>query len=101
MAEEVDIIRHLLDVEHNASSMLVDSQKEADKRTSAARAKADADFKSQYSQICLKIESDEKSEKENLNSKHNEVISKFKEGLDCIPKQVEPFNNLLEKILFA
>ena len=52
MAEsEINIINHLIEVELQASSLVKEAQSEADKRLSAARAKADAEYKQKYNEV--------------------------------------------------
>ena len=40
MVLEGDVLTHLIDVEHEASLLILEAQKESDKRLAAARAKA-------------------------------------------------------------
>jgi F0F1-type ATP synthase membrane subunit b/b' len=101
MAEEADVIGHLLDVEHAASSLLLDAQKEADKRTAEARAKADAQFKEGYAKVTAVLDDEEKSAKQKIDTIHEDSISQYRKSLDSTVKNKAEFNALLDSVLYV
>ena len=70
-AEEIDVIKHLIDVEHEASGVLLEAQKKADALINEARTKADEEFHKSYSKLVEESESKEKSARESIIQKHN------------------------------
>ncbi|MBQ6780208.1 MAG: hypothetical protein IJP62_03135 [Treponema sp.] len=102
MAEqEVDIISHLLDMERNASEVLNQAQSEAEKRISAAKSRADQQFKAQYEKIVADEESRFASETSAVSQKYDADISAYKERLAASNKDIPSFNALLDTLLFA
>lgn len=101
MTDEVDIINHLLDIEHESSELLLDAQKEADNRTAAARAKAEAQFKSEYDKKSAEIEKKEEAEREKIQLTYNHNFAKFKEHLQDLVRDKEAFAKEFEPYLFA
>ena len=53
---ETDVIGHLIDIEHQAAELLLDTQTEADRRITEAKAKADAMYKEQYESMIAEFE---------------------------------------------
>ena len=101
MAEEADVIGHLLDVEHEASGLLLDAQKETDKRTADARAKAEIQFKAEYAKITSALTSEETAAHDKINKMHDDAIAGYRTSLDATKKDTSSFNGLLDKLLFA
>ena len=82
MAEqEVDIISHLLDMERNASEVLNQAQSEAEKRISAAKSRADQQFKAQYEKIVADEESRFASETSAVSQNMMPIYLPTKKGL--------------------
>lgn len=101
MTDEVDMIKHLLDVENESSEMLLEAQKEADSRTAAARAKAENQFKSEYTKKAEQIDCFEKSEKIKIEDDYQKNLSEYKDKLIELPKDKEAFEKAFESMLFA
>lgn len=101
MTDEVDMIKHLLDIESESSEMLLEAQKEADSRTAQARAKAETQFKSEYTKKAEQIDSFEKSEKSKIEDDYQKNLSEYKENLVKLPKDKEAFTQTFESLLFA
>ncbi len=100
MAEE-DIIGHLIGVEHEAASLLLDAQVEADKRGAAARVKADAEFKSAYEKITAELEERFAAETKKTDDEHSAVFSSFKKELEELRQDKTAFSSLLDSLLFG
>lgn len=100
-SEEFDIIRHLLDVEREASETLLDAQKKADGIVSDARTEADLRFRNAYSQKVSQIDEKEKSLKEEILSSSVRDMENFKNNLSSAQKNPDEFNSLVEKLIFA
>jgi vacuolar-type H+-ATPase subunit H len=101
MAEtEVNVINHLLDVEHQASEMISGAQSEADKRIAAFRAQAETGYKKQYDEIISELESTYKTGTENIINSHIESIRQYKSDIQNIVPDKQSFNKQLDVILF-
>ncbi len=102
MAEkESDVIEHLLSLEHEASSLLVDAQTTADKRVSEARARADEAYKKQYGELLSKADVELKSESDKITKNHEAAFSAYQNRISASEKDVPAFNALLDKLFFA
>lgn len=102
MAEtEINVISHLLDVEHSASELISGAQLEADKRTAAAHAQADAEYKKQYDALTELLESDYAQKTAELSKKHDKEILDYKSKIENTEKDAGAFNKLLDSVLFA
>ena len=55
---EQDVIGHLIDVERLAYDLLLDAQKEADRRKAGAKEQAERVFRSEYEKIISQLESE-------------------------------------------
>lgn len=101
MAEaEVNVISHLLDVEHSASGLVTDAQVEADKRIAAARSKADALYKEQYEKIIQETENKYKTKTEQIDAAHEKSIADYKKALQETQEDLSSFNAYLDTLLF-
>ncbi len=101
MAEtEVNVINHLLNVEHKASELISGAQAEADKRIAASRAQAEAEYKKQYDVVIAGFEADYKSRTAELAREHSETISRYKSDVQNSEQDIQPFTKLLDT-LFA
>lgn len=100
MAEsEVNVINHLLDVEHQASEMISGAQSEADKRISSFRAQAETEYKKQYDAIIAGFEADYKKQTEEIDSKHKKTVEQYKSDIQNTAQNKEAFSSLLDTIL--
>lgn len=100
MADEIDVIQHLLDVEREADLVIQDAQKEADSRIAQARAKADTQFKTQYTQMYAQLEQEAQEQMKRSGVHHDTEVASFKDSLQSTPKNNAAFNSLMDSILF-
>jgi len=101
MSDEVNVIDHLLDVERNASQLVMDAQSEAAKRITAARVEADAEYKKQYSVLSQKLEEEYHSRVSEINAEHDKSLEKYKNDVQNAEKDEKSFNSFLESVLFS
>ena len=99
--KESDVIEHLLELEQEAASLLMEAQTTADKRISEARAKADEIFKKEYSSLISSADANLAEECDKINKKHDEAFSAYKDRISNTEKDIPAFNTLLDKLLFA
>lgn len=98
---EFDVIGHLIDVEHQASSLLLDAQAESDKAISAAKVKADGIYKEKYEQLINELESDYSNYSNEITKKHTDDLNQFKEKISKTALSIDDFNKYLESLLFT
>lgn len=98
---ETDVIGHLIDIEHQAAELLLDTQTEADRRVTEAKAKADAMYKEQYESMIAELENKYKEEATAVENGHDTVMKKYCDSVDCTATDTVAFNALLDKLLFS
>ncbi|MFA6856209.1 MAG: hypothetical protein WCR31_03275 [Treponema sp.] len=102
MAEtEVNVINHLLNVEHQAAGMISEAQSEADKRIAAFRTQSETEYKKQYDEIISKLEEDYKTRTDDIVHNHIESIRQYKSDVQNTAQNNESFNKQLDVILFS
>lgn len=101
MTNEADIIRHLLEVEREASQMLLDAQKEADGDIARAHAEAEDKFHSEYVRISAGIEDDENARKEKIAAGHRADLDNYIKSLESGARDRSAFDSLFESYLFS
>ena len=99
MSDEVDVIQHLMEIEKEASAIILEAQKTADQTISQARTEAESQFKEKYSVIIDKIQKDEESRKEQILEKSQSALEEYKESLGGTHKNQEAFEGSLKAIL--
>ena len=102
MAEkETDVIEHLLGLEHEAASLLLEAQTAADKRLIESRTKAEELYKKQHSELISSAEQVLKEECDKITKKHNEDFVSYQNKISASEKDISAFNALLDKLFFA
>jgi len=99
MAEEVDIIKHLLEIEAEATQMLLDAQKKADEKITSARLQVEDQFRTEYAKISATLDSEEKQKKKALTEKKDAEIEEYKQYLNSIQKNYEAFNQAVKNLV--
>ena len=101
MSDEVNVIDHLLDVERNASQLVMDAQAEAAKRITSARVEADSEYKKQYSLLSQKLEDEYQARVAELGAEHDKALDEYKNNVQSAEKDEKSFNSFLESVLFS
>lgn len=97
---ELDTIKHLLEVEKNASALIEDAKIEADKRLAEARSKYNSEYKSKYDILASELESVYQNKLKETAEKYKSEVESYKKSLQERPQNEKAFNALLEKYLF-
>ena len=100
MKEEIDVINHLLSVEKNAAVLIDNAVREADSRTSKARNDAAAAYKTQYDECVAVMEKEYQKTIDNVKTKHQQDLEKFKSELENQQNNYKAFNSLMDELLF-
>ncbi|HBG66771.1 MAG TPA: hypothetical protein DDW78_09905 [Treponema sp.] len=101
MADDADVIAHLLEVEREAAQMILSAQKEADAKLADARAQAESQFKSRYTSLAAGIEAEENAARERIAASHAQAFESYVQTLADSKKDAVAFNALLDKLLYA
>ncbi|MBQ3670538.1 MAG: hypothetical protein II921_03550 [Treponema sp.] len=102
MAEqEIDTIKHLIEIEKSAALLITEAQTEADKKIALAKSKADANFKEQAAKIVSEKEAAYEARIKEAAAKYNNLLSEYKTKIENSLKSIDFFNNIAEKYLFA
>ena len=97
---EIEIINHLLEVEKNASILLDDARKEAERRVLEAKNKANEEFQKEYEKTLAKAEADYNLEMKKIDEKHEQIIAEYKESLCKKSVDKDNFFNYVDSLLF-
>lgn len=97
---EVDVIKHLLKVEAQATELVNNAQTESSSKISQAKSKADEIFKSRFSEIVKDLDSDCQNKIKTFDEEHSASIQNFKNQITQSEKDSLSFNSFLDKALF-
>jgi len=98
---ELDAIKHLLEVEKNASALINDAKTEADKRLSEAHLKYNSIYKEKYDQLVAHLDDDFKKSHEQIEAKYNKELDDYKASIEAKSQDKKSFESLLDKLLMA
>jgi F0F1-type ATP synthase membrane subunit b/b' len=99
--DNIDITRHLLEVENEAGRMVAEAEKEGDSLIAAARAEAEGEFKTRYAEFIKGLESREEQARKDVIDGHDRMMNEYMQSLRSAKKDPVAFNSLLEKLLYA
>lgn len=99
--DEIDTINHLLKIEKQASELIFDAQKEAEKRITKAKSKYNTDYKAQYEKIVLQMEEQFQDSYNKITKKYVNELEQYKKSLEDKKQNKAEFYSLLEKLFFA
>lgn len=98
---ELDAIKHLLEVEKNASALINDAKTEADKRLSEAHLKYNSQYKEKYDQLVAQLDKDFEEQHNQIEAKYKKEIDEYKASIESKSQDKKSFESLLEKLLLA
>ena len=101
LEDNIDITRHLLEVENEAGQMVAEAEKEADSIIATARAEAEGEFKSRYADFVKALDAKEEEARKAFRDGHDKQLDEYKRSLESKEKDSAAFNSLLEKLLYA
>ncbi|OJF76904.1 MAG: hypothetical protein BKP49_04880 [Treponema sp. CETP13] len=98
---ESDIIGHLVDVEHKASTLVDNAKKEAQTRLDKAKVKAEKQYLEEYKKVIEELEREYVLKTNSLTKIHQDTIQAYKEKIGALGQDRKAFNNLLDKLLLG
>jgi hypothetical protein len=94
-----DILRHLLDVETDAQSLVNDAQAEADRRTAEMEKRNRARYEERYTREAALLDSRYESELGAIKDEYNRRLDEYRLGLDDRKPDYAEFYRLLDSFL--
>lgn len=101
MSEEMDVIQHLLEIERQASEILVHAQEDADKKIAETRAQTEVEFKEKFSAFLKDLDKQDENARQVVKNQHEKDFLAFKDSLTSTKKDFDSFNSLFEKLIYA
>jgi vacuolar-type H+-ATPase subunit H len=98
---EQDIIGHLIDVERLAYDLLLDAEKESDRRKSLAKEKAEQEYHTAYERLIEAREASFSDAKNKCDSARETEYGSYIAHLESIPVDPERFNSYLNSVFFG
>lgn len=98
--DEQNVIGHLLDVEKQAADLLSEARTEVDRRKSAAREKADSDYRAAYTKIIDSLEATYETDRKTCDDARDREYAAFSAHLDSLPRDRVAFNSWLDTLFF-
>ncbi|MGL4986737.1 MAG: hypothetical protein ACRC5H_06315 [Treponemataceae bacterium] len=96
-----DLIGHLIDIEHQAASLLFDAQTEADKRLAQLRFDADMAFKAEYEKIIADEEKILEEQTAQIDAVYKAKMDAYYESVNSFPLNQKAGMLLLDSLLFS
>jgi vacuolar-type H+-ATPase subunit H len=98
--EENDVINRLLEREHRAFEILLESQGEASRRVTRAHAQAEETFRQRYDALAASLDSDFKAAQQSLRSERERHSAEYRTRLESLQGDRASFNALLDSLFF-
>jgi hypothetical protein len=95
---EQDVIGHLIGVERAASDLLLDAQREADKRKGEAKARAESNFLAGYENIVSGLEDEYEANRKSCDSARVQEYARYNALLDSIPLNRKALSRFLDSV---
>ncbi len=97
---EVDVISHLMNVENQASSLILEAQTVAEKNISDARSTAENLYKQKYEKLVNDLDSDYSDKVQKILQNKKKSFDEYQQKIQGLPQDISSFNNLLDSLLF-
>ena len=95
---EQDVIGHLIDVERLAYDLLLDAQKEADRRKAAVKEQAEREFRAEYEKIIAELESEKASALSVCDERQAREYAEYDARLTSLTQDRAAFNDYLDSV---
>ena len=99
--EDRDALYHLLEVESEAATLALEATEEADKRRSAAKQKADAEYRAKYEELIESLDAWLNAEKEKCDAEQKAVYGEYAKKLEELPKDTGAFCAYVDSLLIG
>lgn len=97
--EELKMITHLLDVEKGANELISQAMEEASKKTEAARAKYNEEYKQKTEALIEELKKKYEASVKDVNEEHSRLINEYEASLESKEQHYSDFKSLLDKLM--
>jgi F0F1-type ATP synthase membrane subunit b/b' len=96
-----DVLRHLLGVEAEASTLVDDAQAEADRRVAEGEKESRARYDERYGQEAALLDGDYAQAVLAVKNDYEKQLAAYREGLADMPVRKDAFSALVERLFFG
>ncbi|MDR2068662.1 MAG: hypothetical protein LBP71_02205 [Spirochaetaceae bacterium] len=97
--DEQDVLRHLLEVEAEASALVDNAQAEADRRITEGEKQNRLLYDERYSRETARLEAQYAEKILQVKEDYKKQLDSYRDSLDAIPVHTEVFSRLVENCL--
>jgi F0F1-type ATP synthase membrane subunit b/b' len=97
--DEQDVLRHLLQVEAEASALVDDAQAEADRRIAEGEKQNRALFEEQHSRLITDLEQQSAEALSRLKGDSKKELDAYRESLEALPLDRDAFGRAMDGFL--
>lgn len=98
MEDDANLITHLLEVEQNAFLITKAAQEDANKLLSEAKARADTEFNTRYSDMIKEIDGEYTKKKTEIEKSYKDKLEDYKKSVESIPQDKDALFSYLKKV---
>lgn len=98
---EQDVLQHLLEIENEASALVLEAQKEADRRIAEQEKICREAYEKIYKTKLSELEVEFQDNIQKVKESYAESLSIYKKELENQPVQYLAFNQLMQQLLFG
>lgn len=98
---EQDVLQHLLEVENEASGLVLEAQKEADRRIAEQEKMCREIYENTYKSKLSELEAEFQENIQKVKNTYTESLIRYKKELEDQPVQNLAFNQMMQQLLFG
>jgi vacuolar-type H+-ATPase subunit H len=99
--DDQDVLRHLLEIEAQASALVDDAQAEADRRIKECEEQNRARYEESYKKVIEELEIDYKTKTAEVKSAYQKELDGYRASLESIKVDEAAFNSLAANFLLG
>jgi len=90
--EDVNILRHLLEIEGQAAVLVSDAQAEADRRVKEAEEQCRQAYDTEYQKYAAELEAQYRREQDTVKAEYGKALDQYRLGLEDMPRDKDAFS---------
>lgn len=99
--QELEALRHLLEIEKQASVLVDSAEAEAEKIMSKSHADYNAEYKSKADVLAAQLDAEFKKSNEKIIQKHKDALEDYKKEFAARPLNKKALFDVLDKLVLA
>ncbi|HRS03592.1 MAG: hypothetical protein ACOZCE_09550 [Spirochaetota bacterium] len=99
--DEQDVLQHLLDIENQASYLVQEAQKEADRRIAEQEKISRETYEKSYKAKSQEFEQQYQNTVAQAKKNYADLLQTYKQEIEGQPVQYQAFNDLMHQLLFG